>query len=159
MLRYKDIRQPVVACLLVLGVAGCQNNTQRGALAGGAGGAAVGAIIGKQTGHTGEGAVVGALAGGALGGLIGNSEDEAQKKQETQARQAAYARAAYQQQRAITNSQVVYMAQNGVSDEIICNEIRTHGGRFDTRPDAIIQLQQSGVSNTVIQMMQNHGGY
>jgi len=159
MLRFKNIFEPIIACLLVLGVAGCQNNTQKGAVVGGAGGAALGAVIGKQTGHTGEGAVVGALAGGALGGLIGNSEDEAQKKHETEARQAAYARAAYQQQRAITNSQVVYMAQHGVSDQIICHEIRTQGGRFDTRPEAIVQLQQSGVSNTVIEMMQNYGGY
>src|SRR5215831_14377263 len=96
MLRSKNMREPVLACLLAFSVAGCQNNTQKGAVVGGAGGAALGAIIGKQTGHTGEGAVVGALAGGALGGLIGNSEDEAQKKRETEARQAAYSRAAYQ---------------------------------------------------------------
>ena len=65
----------------------------------------------------------------------------------------------YRESRAITNDQVVQMARAGTSDMLICNEIRTHGGRFDTSPSAIINLQQSGVSDTVIQAMQNCRGY
>lgn len=151
----------VAASLLLAVCTGCQNmnKTEKGALVGGAGGAAVGAIVGKQLGSTGGGAAIGALTGGALGGLIGNSEDEADKKHETEARQAAYNRAAYAQQRAITNSDVVAMAQANVSEDIICNEIRTRGGRFDTRPQAIIQLQQNGVSNKVIEQMQNYSAF
>src|SRR5690349_13213266 len=100
MRRPKSATELVIAGVLIFAAAtGCQNNTQKGALVGGAGGAAVGAIVGKQMGNTGEGALVGALAGGALGGLVGNSEDEAQKRHEVQARQQAYAQAAYRQQR------------------------------------------------------------
>jgi hypothetical protein len=51
------------------------------------------------------------------------------------------------------------MATSGVSDNIICNEIRTKGGNFDTSPQSIVYLQRSGVSDTVIQAMQNTGGY
>jgi hypothetical protein len=41
---------------------------------------------------------------------------------------------------------------------IICNEIRTRGGRFDTTPDSIIALKSAGVSDRVIETMQNTGG-
>lgn len=154
--RFRSLEQAVAGLLIAASLAGCQNNTQKGAAVGGIGGAALGAVIGNQSGHAGEGALVGALAGGALGGLIGNSEDEAEK-QDAQAHQAAAAQAAYRRQRAITNSQVIEMSQQNVSDDIICHEIRTHGGRFDTAPEAIIQLQKSGVSNSVIALMQDYG--
>jgi hypothetical protein len=135
------------------------NNTQKGAVVGTAGGAAVGAIIGKQFGSTGAGAAIGALSGLAAGGLIGNAEDEKEQVDNAQ-RQAAYQQdVAVRQARAVTNSGIVGMAQNGVPDEIICNEIRTHGGNFDTSPQAIINLQRDGVSSTVIQAMQNCRGY
>jgi hypothetical protein len=47
------------------------------------------------------------------------------------------------------------MSQNGVSDDIICEEIRTRGGRFDTTPEAIIALKEAGVSDRVVKMMQD----
>jgi hypothetical protein len=61
--------------------------------------------------------------------------------------------------RAITNREVVDMAQNRVSDEVICNAIRTRGGRFNTTPESIVTLKNSGVSDRVIEAMQNNGGY
>ncbi len=149
----------VAGSLIAISCVGCQNNTQKGAAVGGIGGAALGAIVGKQLGNTGAGALVGGLAGAATGGLIGNSEDEAEKREsaEQQARYDYTMRV--RESRAVTNSNVLEMVRGGCSDVIVCNEIRTRGGNFDTSPQSIINLQQNGVSDTVIQAMQNRSNY
>jgi len=153
------IERLVAATVIAGACTGCQNNTQRGAAAGGIGGAAIGAIVGKATGNTAAGAAIGGLGGAAAGALIGNSEDVAEQR-DANARRAAYEHnMRVRQARAVTNSDVVQMAQSGVSDVVICNDIRTRGGNFDTSPQAIIYLQRSGVSDTVLQAMQNTGGY
>src|SRR5207253_3539466 len=102
----------ITGALLAASCFGCANanNTQRGAVLGGAGGAGLGAIIGHQFGATGAGALIGGLAGTAGGALAGNSKDEADKR-DAYARQAHYERAArYREQRAMTNRDVVDMA-------------------------------------------------
>jgi outer membrane lipoprotein SlyB len=140
---------------------GCSNmnNTQKGAVVGTAGGAGLGAIVGKQLGNTGAGAAIGAVTGLAAGSLIGNNEDVKEQRDNAQ-RQAAYQQdLRIREGQAVSNDQVIRMTQEGVDDGIICNEIRTHGGKFDTSPNGIIYLQKSGVSNTVIQAMQNCRGY
>ena len=140
---------------------GCSNmnNTQKGAVVGTAGGAALGAIVGKQLGSTGAGAAIGAITGLAAGGLIGDAEDDKEQRDNAQ-RQVAYEQnVRARQARAVSNSDVVNMVQNGIDDSLICNEIRTHGGNFDTSPQAIISLQREGVGSTVIQAMQNCRGY
>lgn len=155
------IQQVAVGLVLTASTLGCSNmnNSQKGAVVGGAGGAALGAIVGKQLGNTGAGAAVGALTGLAAGGLIGNAEDAAEERNNAQ-RQAAYEQnLRVRQARAVTNSDIVNMSQNGVDESTICNEIRTHGGNFDTSPQQIIYLQRAGVSSTVIQAMQNCRGY
>jgi uncharacterized protein YcfJ len=125
------------------------NNTQKG----------LGAIVGKQLGNTGAGALIGGLAGTATGAIVGNAKDEADKR-DTYARQAAYERnLRHQENRAVTNRDVVDMVHNNVTDRTIINTIRDRGGRFDTSPHAIIALQKSGVSDVVIEAMQNHNMY
>lgn len=160
--RSQRIVEHLFAGALIVGSClGCanMNNTQKGALVGTAGGAGLGAIVGKQLGNTGAGAAIGAVTGLAAGGLIGNAEDDREQRDNAQ-RQVAYQRdAAAREARAVTNSDVVNMARNGVEDGLICNEIRTHGGNFDTSPQSIIYLQREGVSSTVIQAMQNCRGY
>ena len=147
--------------LIVGSCLGCSNmnNTQKGAVVGTAGGAGLGAIIGKQLGNTGAGAAIGAITGLAAGGLIGNAEDDKEQRDNAQ-RQVAYEQnVRARQARAVSNSDVVNMVQNGIDDSLICNEIRTHGGNFDTSPQAIIYLQRAGVGSPVIQAMQNCRGY
>jgi uncharacterized protein YcfJ len=135
------------------------NNTQKGAAIGTAGGAAAGAIIGKQFGSTGAGAAIGAVTGLVTGGLIGDSEDKKEQRENAEA-QAAYQRnLAARQARAVTNGDIVNLVQEGVGDDVICNEIRTRGGNFDTSPQSIIYLQRAGVDSRVIQAMQNCRGY
>ena len=150
----------IVGAFVAVAGVGCanMNNTEKGAAVGGVGGTVVGAIVGKQLGNTGAGAAIGAVTGLAAGALVGKSEDNAEER-DNAARTAAYEHnMRVREARAVTNSDIVYMAQNGINDSIICNEIRTRGGRFDTSPQSIINLQRSGVSDTVIQAMQNHGG-
>lgn len=151
----------IAGSILIATCVGCSNmnNTQKGAVVGTAGGAGLGAIIGKQLGNTGAGAAIGAVTGLAAGSLIGNSEDVKEERDNSQ-RQAAYQQdLRIREGQAVSNDQVIRMSQEGVDDGLICNSIRTHGGKFDTSPNAIIYLQKSGVSNTVIQAMQNCRGY
>ncbi len=152
------IRYFIAAVLVATAGAGCQNNTQKGAAIGGGLGAVTGAIIGKQSGNAGLGAVIGGATGALAGGVIGNAEDKEEERNEA-VQAAAHERSArIRDARAITNRDVADMAAGGLSDNIICNEIHTRGGRFNTSPQAIIELQHAGVSERVIQEMQNTGG-
>jgi len=160
--RSKRIIARLVAGVLIAGsFLGCSNmnNTQKGAAIGTAGGAAAGAIIGKQLGSTGAGAAIGAVTGLVAGGLIGDSEDKKEAKENAEAQAAYQQDLAARQARAVTNADIVNLVQEGVGDDVICNEIRTRGGNFDTSPQAIIYLQRAGVDNRVMQAMQNCRGY
>jgi len=145
----------LVGSLIALGGTGCQNNTQRGAAVGGVGGGVVGAVVGKQLGNTGAGALIGAATGAIAGGAIGNSEDESERRQNAERHAAFEQQMRVRQARAISNGDIVNMAREGVSEPVILNEIRTKGGRFDTSPQSIVYLQRSGVTDAVIQAMQN----
>jgi len=60
-------------CLLMCGavlVAGCANDTQRGAATGAVIGGVLGAVIGHQSGEDEEGAIIGAIAGAVIGAAI-----------------------------------------------------------------------------------------
>jgi len=59
--------------------------------------------------------------------------------------------------RAVTNSDVITMVNNGVSDSLICHVVSVREGRFDTSPKGIDALKRSGVSDLVIEAMQNAG--
>ncbi len=160
--RSKRILGRFVAGVLIAGSClGCSNmnNTQKGAAIGTAGGAAAGAIIGKQLGSTGAGAAIGAVTGLVTGGLIGDAEDQKEQREQAQAQVDYEQNLRARQARAVTNSDIINLVQRGVSDDVICNQIRTHGGNFDTSAQAIIYLQDAGVDSRVIQAMQNCRGY
>lgn len=141
---------------VVLALSGCaqMNNTEKGAVIGGASGAGIGAIVGHQFGkQSGAGALIGGLVGTAGGALAGNAKDQ-RERADKYAAQAAYERGArYAEQRAITNRDVIDMTQKGVNEQHILTMMRTRGSRFDTSPQAIIALQQQGVSDAVLQAM------
>ncbi len=149
----------ILAGLAVFGslpMTGCATSTGNGALFGSGLGATTGAILGSASGNAGQGALIGATAGALGGALIGNADDAARQ------RDAAWAHAyqVEQQQlaaRAVTNADVVTMTQSGVSQDVIINAIRTRGGQFDTSPNALIWLKNSGVSDVVIATMQQGG--
>lgn len=147
------------AASLVLAVcsAGCasMSHADRGALVGTTIGALGGGIIGHQAGNAGLGAVIGAGAGMVTGALVGDAEDAREE------RDAAIHRASYAEMRAalppLTNADLMYMAQNGLGDEVILNSVRTRGGRFDLAPEALVQLKRNGVSDAVLAEIQRTG--
>jgi hypothetical protein len=157
----RELTALIAGTLVAITSSGCanMNSTQKGAALGAAGGAGLGAIVGKQFGSTGAGAAIGALAGTATGALVGNAKDEADTR-DRYARQAAYEHnMRVRQQRAMTNRDVIDMVSAHVSDPTIIRTIRNRGANFDTSPQAIISLQKSGVSDTVVEAMQNNNGY
>jgi uncharacterized protein YcfJ len=153
---------PVCGMLLLscLSNTGCQttdnNNAVGGAVVGTGLGALTGAIVGSAFGRrdAAAGALIGAAAGGIGGALVGHAQDE--KNQQTRdAVQAQYQQAAAAaEQRAMHNDDVVYMVKSGVSEQVIINSMRERGARFDTSPEAIVNLKSNGVSDAVIYAMQ-----
>jgi uncharacterized protein YcfJ len=153
---------PVCGMLVLscLSNTGCQttdnNNAVGGAVVGTGLGALTGAIVGSAFGRrdAAAGALIGAAAGGVGGALIGHAQDE-RNQQTRDAVQAQYQQAqAAAEQNALHNNDIVYMVKNGLSEQVIVNSMRERGGRFDTSPDAIVQLKANGVSDAVIYAMQ-----
>lgn len=139
-------------------MAGCQNldQVQNGALLGSALGAGTGAIIGHQSGHRDKGALVGALSGGVLGAMYGKTK-QAEEERDAAVRYAHHVEETQKADaRAVTNREVIAMTQKGLSDMLIMSTIQNRGGKFDTSPNAVIYLKENGVSDNVIQAMQQH---
>jgi hypothetical protein len=140
---------------------GCQttdnSNAVGGAVVGTGLGALTGAIVGSAFGRrdAAAGALIGAAAGGLGGALVGHAQDE-KNQQNAQAAQAAYQQAQVAaDQAALSNADIIYMVRSGLSSEIIVNSIHSRGGRFDTTPEAIVQLKSNGVGDYLIQVMQS----
>jgi Glycine zipper len=129
--------------LPVLLMAGCDSlsHTENGALAGGAIGAGTGALIGNMTGHAGGGALIGAGVGALSGGLIGHAADKSEQK------------AAAQAGHPLGMVDVVQMAQQHVSDDLIISDIRSTASVFQLSAQDTIWLKQNGVSDRVVQEM------
>jgi uncharacterized protein YcfJ len=140
--------------LVVLGLAGCSgmNNTEAGALGGGAIGAGTGALLGSLTGHAGAGAAIGAGVGAITGGLVGNSQDKAEARhKEAVAEWAA-------QHPALQLNDVVAMAQSHVSDDLIIHQMQVSRSYYNLRPEDITYLKSQGVSDRVVYEMQSRRG-
>jgi uncharacterized protein YcfJ len=131
--------------------AGCQsmNHAERGTAMGGALGAAAGAMIGDASnGKAGKGALIGGAAGAIAGGLLGASEDKHEAAAERDA----------QRQHALSLQEVVQMTQQGLSDDIICNQIRTGGYPARLSASDLSYLKQQQVSDRVVMELQRHAG-
>jgi surface antigen len=136
--------------LSVLLAGGCENlnNTEKGILTGGALGTGAGALIGAATHHTGAGAAIGAVVGGLSGGLIGNSLDNQERRHQEELAAAVAARGGM----GVTD--IIYMTQQHVSDDIVINQIRATGSTFNLSANDITWLKQNNVSDAVIYEMQ-----
>jgi hypothetical protein len=139
---------PALALVPLLLSSGCasMSNTDKGVLGGGAIGAGTGALIGSATGHTGLGAAVGGILGGITGGLVGNATDKAER---AEARAAAATAPP-----PLQPADIVQMAYQHVSDDIIITQIRNTGSVYYLSPQDIVWLKQNGVSDVVIREMQ-----
>jgi surface antigen len=147
----KHVKLVGAALLPALLACGCStmSNTEKGVGLGGLIGAGTGALVGKATGHTGTGALIGAGVGALSGGLVGNAVDKSEEK--TEAKIAA-ATAVARGPLGLTD--VVNLAQNHVSDDVIISQIRSTGSVFHLSSNDIIWLKQNGVSDAVVQEMQ-----
>ncbi len=133
---------------------GCStmSHTGEGALAGGAIGAGTGAILSKATGgNAGPGAVIGGLAGALVGGAVGNEADQREKR--ALENRAAQATAAGTQ---LGLADVMQLAKEGQSDQVIINQIRTTRSTFILSAEDLRMLRANDVSDAVVVEMQNH---
>lgn len=140
--------------LILLSVCGCKsmNNTEAGAVGGGALGAGIGALAGAATGHAGAGAAIGAGVGAITGGLIGNSQDKAEAKQ----KQVAADWAAHNPPLGLPD--VVQMTQQHISDDLIIRQMEVTRSYYNLRPEDITYLKSQGVSDRVVYAMQSRRG-
>lgn len=152
---------PALCALALTTMVGCEtmNNTEKGAVVGGAGGAGLGAIIGNQVGHKGAGALIGGATGALFGGAVGKAKDNAEDR-DMYAEHAAQMHATREFERnAMNNYDIIKLSQNGMSDRIIVNEIKRRGGQFDMSTDGLIRLRDGGVSEHVVESMQQRAAY
>jgi uncharacterized protein YcfJ len=144
------------AVLLTVGCETPEGRTDRtatGALAGGALGAGTGAIIGSQGGHAGEGALIGGAIGLLTGGIIGRSMD--QQQHETLARESPQTVQRIEQGQPLGLADIKALARAGVSDDVIVSQIRNSRVVYRLTTAEIIDLNDAGVSNRVIDFMIN----
>jgi len=134
-----------------MGCTGPPTHTGEGAAVGGLTGAGLGALIGSASGRPGAGAAIGAGVGALTGGVIGHAEDKAEARD----RAAIEAQIGRQLAGATTVDDVIAMTHSSVSEDVIINQIRTHGIRAPLGPGDLIALQQQGVTDRVIQTMQS----
>jgi uncharacterized protein YcfJ len=130
---------------------GSQNNTGTGALVGGGIGAASGAIIGGR--NAGAGALIGGAIGALTGGLIGNSMD--QQQQERLREQAPQTYVRVQQNQPLAVADVKALVQAKVSDDVIISQIRNSHTVYHLSTPDIVDLQNSGVSEKLLDFMVN----
>jgi hypothetical protein len=97
--------------------------------------------VGHALGHTGGGALIGAGVGALSGGLVGHAIDDSEKKQDAKLA-------------ALGLTDIVSMAQQHISDEVIITQIRATGSLYNLSASDIIWLKQNGVSDEVVREMQ-----
>jgi hypothetical protein len=147
-------------CLLGVGLiavwwassTGCRSPyyADQGAALGGLAGGLTGAALGDAHGTALGGAVVGTAVGALTGAAIGDSMDA-----EVARRQALIeAKTGRRMVGMVTTSDVMAMMTSGLSDDVIITHIRTHGVAASLTPNDIIRLHDSGVSENVINAMQ-----
>ena len=135
---------------------GCSsmNNTESGALGGGAIGGLLGAGVGALAHAPVAGAAIGAATGALVGGAAGANEDR--REQQAQVQTAAAMAAAQQAQlRAPGYADIVQMTRDGVPEANIIAQIRSSGAAYNPSPDDLRYLSQNGVSSAVMMEVQS----
>ena len=131
---------------LALVCAGCETKTQSGALVGAGGGAIIGGAVGGW-----QGALIGAAAGGVTGALVGHAMDEHDKKVMQQNAPDTMNRIDNGQQLYV--SDIESMHENGISDDVIINQIHATKSVFHLNTNQIVDLKNQGLSEKLINYM------
>lgn len=135
---------PFIFCALIFG--SCSTNTGTGALAGGVVGAGVGGIAGGGTG-----ALIGGAAGAIAGGIVGATLDEQDRKVMERASPRTVDR--MDRSEPLTLNDVIKLSQGGVNDDTIINYMRDTKSSYTLSQAQVRRLQDSGVSQRVINYM------
>src|SRR5262245_57897865 len=133
-----------VVCISSILAGGC-SHTDQGIVGGGIFGALLGALVGGPR-HAAAGAAIGGLAGAATGGVIGASEDRRERKAEAQL--------AAMRQPPLSQQDVINLTANGVTDDVIINQIRASGAVYHLTAQDLMTLNNNGVRQPVIREMQ-----
>ncbi|MFO7904601.1 MAG: glycine zipper domain-containing protein [Planctomycetota bacterium] len=150
MKRLKAMYFSGLAAWLFVVTVSCQSPyyADKGAALGGVAGGLTGAALGDRSGRAAGGALVGSALGAATGAAVGNSMDAEVERREANAERRARV------DNAVSISDVASMADSGVEDDVIINQIRTNGVQNNLTPGEIIDLHEKGVSKAVIDAMQ-----
>lgn len=131
-----------------------QQRAKDGAVLGGVAGAIIGGIAGHQNDETPEGIAIGGAVGAIAGGLLGNAQEK-QMIRDYEHQQYHYQQRQVAISRAVSLNDVVALTQSGLSPNLIVSQIRKQGVTQRIGVPEIIMLHQNGVSEAVIQEMQN----
>ena len=123
---------------------------QSATLGGGLAGGAIGALIGSRDNRSLEGAAIGAVTGGVIGNATGNLAD----RDVTWASQQNAALIQQARNQAVTPDQVIQMTQNGVSEQLIINQLQNNGVLSALTTNDMISMKQYGVSDNIISAWQ-----
>jgi hypothetical protein len=140
----------ILICLLGICLSSCESKAGTGALAGGAIGAGTGAIIGG-----GGGALIGGAAGAAGGAIIGAALDDQDRKIMEKTSPRTVDR--MDKGEPLTINDIIKLSQGGVSDDTIIRYIQETKTTYNLSQAQINRLQESGVSQRVINYMINTG--
>ena len=154
----------VCSTLLSAPVVTAQTNSQRDAVIGGVAGSIIGGIVGNQNDETPEGIAIGGVAGAIAGHVLGKAKDRnledqyLYQQQAAQAAQRQHQREQHQQavqfQKAISIQDAISLSNSGVSQQLIINQIHNNGVQQEIGVQEILLLHQNGVSELVINEMQ-----
>ncbi len=139
------------ACILCIGaffLIGCESKAGTGALVGGGLGAGAGALISP----TPAGVLIGAGAGAATGAIIGSSLDSSDREKLNQNSPKTTKKIDKSEQ--LSQNDIVRMTQAGITDDKIIGTIHSTGSVFYLSASDIEHLKNSGVSQRVINYMQ-----
>jgi Glycine zipper len=142
----------LLSLLVIVVSCGCRSSSYagRGAGLGAVAGALGGAAIGQRGGDAASGALIGTAVGAITGAAIGDTIDQ----------EAAHSAAIIEQRMgrriagAATSRDVIAMSQAGLSDDVIATHIRANGVANPLGVHELITLRDAGVSDFVIQTMQ-----
>jgi hypothetical protein len=164
-------RQKIRLAVSALVVSGCLSNfntdvraqTGEGAALGGVAGAVIGGIVGHQNDETPEGALIGGAIGAVTGGVIGRARAQSQQRQQIYT-QPVYGSAVAAQpgvpyystpaRKPVSIADVITLTRSGVSEGVIINQIHTNGVINHPEVNEVVLMHQQGVSNVVIESMQ-----
>ena len=131
-----------------------QSRTQEGAVVGGVAGAILGGIAGNNNDKTGEGIAIGGTVGAIAGGLLGRAQDN-QMIRDYEYQQYEQRQRAQQISQAVSIGDAITMTRGGLSPNLIVSQIRNNGVQQKIGVSEVITLHENGVSEVVIQEMQN----